>query len=252
MKDRKFWNFAETTDGEGTKEGRTLFIEGIIAEESWFDDEVSPKQFKAELESGEGDLTVVINSCGGDCFAASKIYAMLCEYKGKVTAKIEALAASAASVIAMAADEVLMSAPAIMMIHNPTSVAAGDHIAMKAVIGELEEVKEGIINAYRSKTGLSRAKISALMDDTTWMNARKAIALGFADGIIDGKGGGESTEESETAENAVIFSQNVMNRAILNKMESRYQCPAAEDKEEKEEHSLTDVMNRLETIKKYI
>ena len=93
---RKFWNWASDSDTQS----RTLYLNGVIAEESWFEDDVTPKAFKEELISGEGDIEVWINSPGGDCIAASQIYNMLMDYKGNVTVKIDGIAASAASVIA--------------------------------------------------------------------------------------------------------------------------------------------------------
>ena len=100
---RKFWNFV-ISDGKNI-----LRLDGAIAEETWWGDEVTPAAFKAELNECEGDIIVWINSPGGDVFAAAQIYNALKEYPGKVTVKIDGLAASAASVIAMAGDEVLMS-----------------------------------------------------------------------------------------------------------------------------------------------
>lgn len=141
-----------------------LTLNGTIAEESWFDDDITPQLFKDELNSGTGDITVWINSPGGDCVAAAQIYNMLMDYKGNVTVKIDGIAASAASVIAMAGTEVLMSPVSTMMIHNPATVAMGDHNEMQKAIEMLNEVKESIINAYEIKTGLSRAKLSHLMD----------------------------------------------------------------------------------------
>ncbi len=111
----KFWNFS--SDGDNN----ILRIDGYIAEESWFSDDVTPKQFAAELAAVQGDLVLFINSGGGDCFAASQIYTMLQEHKQKsckVTVKVDGIAASAASVIAMAGDDVLMSPTSVMMIHN--------------------------------------------------------------------------------------------------------------------------------------
>lgn len=105
---------------------RTLFLNGTIAEDSWFDDDVTPQMFKEELMDGSGDITVWINSPGGDCVAAAQIYNMLREYDGNVTVKIDGIAASAASVIAMAGDKVLMSPVSMMMIHNPMTIAFGD------------------------------------------------------------------------------------------------------------------------------
>ena len=167
-----------------TSETRTLFLNGAIAEESWYDDDVTPKLFRDELMAGKGDIVVWINSPGGDCVAASQIYNMLMDYKGNVTVKIDGIAASAASVIAMAGTKVCMSPTALLMIHNPFTVAIGDSDEMKKAIAMLDEVKESIINAYELKTGLSRAKISHMMDAETWISANKAVELGFADEVL--------------------------------------------------------------------
>ena len=164
---------------------RTLFLNGTIAEESWFDDDVTPQLFRDELNAGSGDITVWINSPGGDCVAAAQIYNMLMNYKGNVTIKIDGIAASAASVIAMAGTKVIMSPVSMMMIHNPATVACGDSADMQKAIAMLDEVKESIINAYEIKTGLSRAKLSHLMDAETWMDANSAIEMGFADEDYD-------------------------------------------------------------------
>jgi ATP-dependent Clp protease protease subunit len=186
----KFWKWVrnkapDPNEPDTATESRTLFLNGTIAEESWFDDEVSPALFKSDLEDGTGDITVWVNSPGGDCFAAAQIYNMLRDYKGKVTVKVDGLAASAASVIAMAGDEVLVSPVSMIMIHNPSTVAMGDSAEMQKAIEMLSEVKASIINAYQAKTGLSRNKLSKLMDDETWMDATKAVELGFADGVIE-------------------------------------------------------------------
>ena len=177
---RHFWNWVKNAD-----ETRTLFLEGVIAEESWFSDEVTPAMFKEELFAGNGPILLHINSPGGDCIAASQIYSLLMDYKGDVTVKIDGIAASAASVIAMAGTKVLMAPTALMMIHNPATVAFGDHEDMQKAIEMLNEVKESIINAYEIKTSLSRAKLSRLMDEETWMNAKKALELGFTDGLLE-------------------------------------------------------------------
>src|SRR5574344_275580 len=160
---KKFWNWKNKTitnqETETQSQERILFLNGTIAEESWFDDEVTPALFKDELNSGEGDITVWINSPGGDCIAAAQIYNMLLEYKGNVTIKIDGVAASAASVVAMAGNRVIMSPVSMLMIHKPMTMAAGDTTEMKKAISMLTEVKESIINAYELKTGMSRDKI---------------------------------------------------------------------------------------------
>ena len=184
---KKFWNWLGARDEAEAPEERVLEINGEIASESWFDDDVTPKLFKDELMSGTGPITIWLNSPGGDCIAASQIYSMLMDYAGEVTVKVDGIAASAASVIAMAGTKVLMAPTALMMIHNPMTLAWGDRSEMTKAIEMLDEVKESIVNAYEIKTGLSRAKISHLMDAETWMNANKAIELGFADDILEDK-----------------------------------------------------------------
>lgn len=206
-------------------------MNGVIAEESWFDDDVTPALFKDELNAGTGDVTLWINSPGGDCVAAAQIFNMLSEYPGKVTVKIDGLAVSAASVIAMAGDEVWMSPVSMMMIHNPATVAWGDHAELKKAMELLDAVKESIINAYVRKTGQSRAKLSHLMDAETWMDANKAVELGFADDILfkkeeqgsEGENGdpGASRTENGTSD-SVMFSRRAVNNALMNKLERHY------------------------------
>ena len=184
MKTKKFWKWTNLAATETAPVERVLHLNGTIAEESWFDDDVTPQLFKDELFAGDGDITVWINSPGGDCVAAAQIYNMLMDYNGNVTIKIDGIAASAASVIAMAGTKVLMSPVSMLMIHNPMTIAMGDAGEMEKAIEMLGSVKDSIINAYEIKTGLSRAKISHLMDAETWMDAHKAVELGFADDIL--------------------------------------------------------------------
>ena len=190
MSQKKFWMWRNQADAGGEKGeadsggARELELYGTIAEESWFDDDITPAMFKEELFAGSGPITVWINSPGGDCIAASQIYTMLMDYKGDVTVKIDGIAASAASVIAMAGTEVLMAPTALIMIHNP---------------------------AYEIKTSLSRDKLSKLMDAETWMNANKAVELGFADGVME--------DEKTVAEiPAYAFSRKTVQAALMNKI----------------------------------
>lgn len=209
---KKFWNWAR----DDNSSVRTLYLDGVIAEESWFDDDVTPKAFKAELTAGEGDIVIWLNSPGGDCIAASQIYTMLMDYKGKVTVKIDGIAASAASVIAMAGTTVLMAPTALMMVHNPLTVAIGDSEEMQKAIAMLSEVKESIINAYEIKTGQSRAKLSHLMDAETWLNAKKAIELGFADGILD-----DEKKRLQTEDFTYAFSRRAVTNSLLDKVKPK-------------------------------
>lgn len=210
---RKFWNWVKN-DAE---EERTLILNGEISDETWYGDEVTPKLFEKELNAGTGNITVWINSPGGCVFAAAQIYNMLMEYKGDVTVKIDALAASAASVIAMAGTRVLMSPVGLMMIHNPMTIAIGDSREMQKAGEMLDEVKESILNAYEIKTGLSRMRISHLMDGESWFNAKKAVELGFADGIL---GDAEKTEDfaGGVGTEGMMFSRTAVNNSLLSKL----------------------------------
>lgn len=204
---RRFWNWAR----DETTEERTLYLNGVISDETWWGDEVTPKLFKDELLAGSGNITVWINSPGGDVFAAAQIYNMLMDYTGKITVKIDGLAASAASVIAMAGGDVYMSPVSMLMIHNPSTIAVGDSEEMLRAKALLDEVKESIINAYELKCGLSRAKLAHLMDAETWMNANKAIELGFADKIMFADG-------ETTAADSLIFSRMAVTNSLISKL----------------------------------
>jgi ATP-dependent Clp protease protease subunit len=211
---KKFWHWVKNETGEE----RTLHIRGVIAEESWLGNEVTPKIFEEELLSGTGDITVWIHSPGGETFAAARIYNLLMEYTGKVIVKIDGLAASAASVIAMAGGRVLMSPVSMLMIHNPCVLAFGDSEEMLRAKAMLDEVKESIINAYALKSGLSRAKISRIMDEETWLSAHKAVELGFADEIMFA----ERAKDAALPENAGFsFSRQAAVNSLLAKFKKK-------------------------------
>ena len=206
---RKFWNWVTATDG-----GRTLYLDGPIASDSWWGDEITPAIFKEELNNSKSDMTIWINSPGGDVFAGAQIYNMLQEYPGKIIVKIDGSAASIASVIAMAGDEVLMSPVSTIVIHNPETIAFGDESELLRVKSMLSEIKEAIINAYEIKTKLSRTRISHLMDEESWMNAKTAMDLGFADGMLYDNAG----VEGNSVYNSVLFSKKEMAATLLKKL----------------------------------
>ena len=205
---RKFWNWVWN---EGEK--RVLLLDGEISDETWWGDEITPQMFRSELHAAEGDIDLWINSPGGDCYAAAQIYNMLMEYKGNVAVKIDGIAASAASVVAMAGSTVEISPLGMLMIHNPMTVSIGDTHEMERTITFLAEIKESIINAYELKTGLSRAKISRLMDAETWMNAKKAVELGFADSVLYTDVQRPVTEVAD----GLIFSRAAVTNSLLSK-----------------------------------
>ena len=230
--------------------------------------------------AGSGDITVWINSPGGDCVAAAQIYNMLMDYNGNVTVKIDGIAASAASVIAMAGTKVLVTPVSMLMIHNPITVAMGDKTEMEKAIDMLASVKDSIINAYELKTGLSYAKLSHLMDAETWMDAKKAVELGFADEIIsrpslakeDDKEDEddedetvvETEEETETKSepdedddengkkkaNAMLFSRKAVNNALHDKLK-RYISTSDEGNSNKG-RSVDSLKDELDHYKKSI
>lgn len=216
---KKFWNWVrirnEAPAEPGTEpapaESRRLYLNGTIAEESWWDDDITPAIFREELESEDGDIEVWINSPGGDVFAAAQIYNMLQDYKGHVTTFIDGMAASAASVIAMAGNTVRMSRVGMMMIHNPSTIAWGDVSEMQKTIDTLNAVKDSIMNAYQAKTGLTRAKISHLMDDETWMDANTALEMHFIDEIADPSG-------AMGTPNVANYSDTVLQNSIKERM----------------------------------
>ena len=183
-----------------------------------------------------------INSPGGDCVAAAQIYNMLMDYHGNVTMKIDGIAASAASVIAMAGNKVLMSPVSMLMIHNPMTVAMGDTAEMQKAIEMLSEVKESIMNAYEIKTGMSRAKISHLMDAETWMNANKAVELGFADDILNR----EEPPEAPAADSLMYSEAQVVNTLMGRIAEKCRIAPKTETKTKAE-----DLISRLDLLRNW-
>lgn len=204
---KHFWNWSGPTNQ------RVLTINGTIAQESWLDDKITPQLFQDELNESEGPIELWINSPGGDCIAASQIYTMLMNYKDDVNVKIDGVAASAASVIAMAGTMVSMAPTAMLMIHNPLTLAKGEAGDMQKAIQLLDETKESIINAYELKTGLPREKISAMMDDQTWMNVNKAIQLGFADEML--------SNPDEPPTNCYTYSDHQAGLVLLNKLKPK-------------------------------
>lgn len=244
---KKFWkwkNQVMRNQNEEEVTERILFLNGTIAEESWFDDDVTPQLFKEELNQGNGNITVWINSPGGDCVAAAQIYNMLIDYKGDVTVKIDGIAASAASVIAMAGTKVLMSPVSMLMIHNPMTIAFGNKGEMEKAISMLDEVKESIINAYEIKTGMSRVKLSHLMDSETWMDAHKAVELGFADDILKRS----DTIDMEVPQVSMMYSKAQVVNSLMERIATKCKI---ENKETNTGVKADELMDRLFLMKNW-
>ena len=262
----KFWNWIHDDSG-----GRVLRLEGPIDSESFWGDEITPQMFRDELYAEEGDITLWVNSPGGNVFAAAEIYTMLRDYPGKVTVRIASIAASAASVVAMSGNPVQMSPTALIMIHNPSTIAMGNAKDMEKAITTLNEVKESIINAYAFKTGLTRNRISKLMSDETWLNAKKAVELGFADEILfeskkkaeedpdekepdqvmeeapnEEEKSGEEEEKPRTLEDTIWqFSSRLMGETILNRLGAKCEPPGKDTEPESTGETLEPPEARL-------
>ena len=197
-----------------------ILLYGDIGE---YDDNVRSGDIARELLEAEaltGKVDVRINSNGGEVYSGIAIFNALKNSKADITIYVDGIAASAASVIAMAGTRVLMSPVSTMMIHNPLTVAMGDSDEMRRAIQMLDEVKESIINAYEIKTGLSRTRLSHLMDAETWMNANKALELGFCDEIMFRR------EEAEAdAEDSFLYSSRAVTNCLLNKLKAHAPKP---------------------------
>lgn len=203
---KKFWAMSETDN--------VLRIEGEIASESWWGDEVTPKEFKGDLGKLKGDITVYISSPGGDVIAASEIYTALKEHKGHVTVKIEGIAASAASVIAMAGDTVQMSPTAYMMIHRASTVVWGNVDDMDETARMLREIDDGIILAYQTRSHLSREELLDLMTKESWLNAKSALDFGLIDEIM--------YQGEKTADDEKVRDLSARTRGVVYAAASRY------------------------------
>ncbi|NCU40857.1 hypothetical protein EOL73_03820 [Candidatus Saccharibacteria bacterium] len=180
----KFWKIQNSVESDGAE----LILEGAIASETWWGDEVTPAAFRAELKQFEGrDLTVVINSGGGDVFAGLAIYDALTNLNANITVRISGLAASIASVVAMAGDKIIMSPGSMMMIHKPWVMAAGDANELAKSIEVLNGIEKSIVPIYVNRSGLTEERVRELLEAETWMSADEAVELGFADEAVEAK-----------------------------------------------------------------
>lgn len=178
----KFWQVKNEVNGNS----EILLYGPIAGESSWWGDEVTPRSFAEDLESlGGRDVTVRINSGGGDVFAAHAIHNQLVAYKGRVTVVIDGLAASAATIIAVAGDRIIMPANALFMIHNP-AIGLSDYYGADELLKAAEAlntIKGSIVAAYRKRCKASAEELAAMMDAETWMGAAECLEKGFVDEI---------------------------------------------------------------------
>lgn len=178
---KKFWNLKMTA-----KNSAELILYGPISEYSWWGDEITPKQFSDDLNAlGDvEEISVRINSGGGDVFAGMAIYSMLKRHEANIIVYIDGLAASIASIVAMAGDRIIMPKGAMMMIHNPwTSIWGADANVLRHTADVLDKIRDALVDVYTDKTNLDKDEIISMLDAETWMTAAEAVEKGFADEI---------------------------------------------------------------------
>ncbi|MBQ9631376.1 MAG: Clp protease ClpP [Lachnospiraceae bacterium] len=167
---------------------REILLNGYIDDEVWFGDEITPDALHdllyAERKDTSEDVHIRLNSYGGSCNAAVRMHDDLAAYPGKVSITISGTAASAATVLCMAADSLDMTPGSLYMIHDPSIVAMGNVHDLKDAIRLLEASKESILNVYETRMKITREQASAMMSKTTWMDAQEALEDGFIDSIL--------------------------------------------------------------------
>lgn len=234
----KFWSFVkDASTGESE-----LLLDGVIASESWWDDEISPKMFHDELAAYSGDVTVRINSPGGDVFAGIAIYNALVEHDGKITIKVDGLAASIASLISMAGDDIVMLPGSMMMVHQPWTVAMGNADEMAKVSADLKKIGESMIPIYTNRTGLSEERVLELLKDETYMTGAEAVELGFATEAVEAK-----TSMSASIKNAINYATSVKDAVMQPVMSLQARKPKAEEVVETPEET-TEVVETPEVV----
>lgn len=238
-----FWQIKN----EAEEEEAELVLYGEIANSSWYEDDVTPKQFAEDLKAlGGKDLKLRINSPGGDVFAAQAIYNQLKSYTGNITACIDGMAASAATIITCAADKVVMPSNGIFMIHNPMCIVMGymDVPKLKKMTDRLTVVKQTIVNVYMKKCkNVSESKLNKLMDAETWMNADEALDYGFVDEV----------DADEQVNNFLQGGVAVVNNVSIDmtrfkqpeKLKDILQSKPKEDKDMDDEKTLLDKLRDL-------
>ncbi|AQZ46139.1 ATP-dependent Clp protease proteolytic subunit ClpP [Paenibacillus larvae subsp. larvae] len=227
---KKFWNMKKTANNNGE-----LTLYGNVSEYSWWGDDITPQQFRDDLYAlGEvDDITVRLNSPGGDVFAGLHIYQVLKEHKAKVTVRVEGFAGSIASVIAMAGDQVIMPKGSIMMVHNPWTFTMGEASDLRQTADILDTIRDALVEVYMTKTGLQEDELNALLDSETWMTSAQAVEKGFAD------------EEEQTMQISACLRGRT---AIINGLEMDWSQYAQAPDLPKEERKSTDVLGKVQAV----
>ena len=203
---KKFWNFIRNEDvGE-------LSLYGDISDTTWWGDEITPKQFQEDLNA-LGDvstLNIYINSGGGDVFAGQTIYSILKRHSAHKVVHVDGLAASIASIIAMAGDEVIMPKNAMMMIHNAWTVASGNKDDLRAMADTLEKIDGVLRDVYVAKTGREAEEVEEKMNNETWFTADEALEFGLIDSV------GEELKAAASLDNKFLDRYHNIPNDIIN------------------------------------
>lgn len=237
---KKFWKLTNSVDSSGS----TLILDGPIASESWWGDEVTPQEFRNELKKiNTNKLEVIINSVGGDVWAGVAIYDALKGLDAEVTVKVSGLAASIASVIAMAGDKITITPGSTMMVHRASTLAMGNADDLEKAIEMLQTVEDGIIDIYAERTGQTKEQIRNLLDAETWMSAEKAVELGFADEVVKPEVDDEEAPVSNIFSGNFALSMSATKESVDNfvkKVQSDANDTAKEDEAAEPTHDNTD------------
>lgn len=216
-------NFAVVHDEEkGVSE---LTIYGDIGESYWWDSTSATDVDSALKEAGNNDLVIHLNSPGGSAFDGIAIYNRLKAHKGKVIIHVDGWACSAASIIAMAADELVMGAGAMMMIHEASTIVWGSKTLMRKEADMLEKLEDGIVDIYMTRANAEREEIRDMVDKETWFSANEAVEFGFATSTATTVEEDDTSEELAQLKAQMQTMQNELNQ-YKNQQREPEQAPA--------------------------
>lgn len=231
----------EVTDSE-----HILTLSGVVAKDSIFDydgDLINMKTISDSLESiGNRKLLIKLNSYGGDAFEGIEIYNYLKSLKNKVVVEVTSIAASAASIIAMGADEIRMSNGSQLMIHEASTFAVGTKSEMQKTLNALKSMDNSIVDIYHEKTGLDKTEILQLMEEETWFTSEEAVKYKFADNVITTKGG----------DSVAKHTKNDIAKRIVAMLNEEEEVEETEVEEVDYEKRIKDIERRLEALEKRV
>ena len=231
----------EVTDSE-----HILTLSGVVAKDSIFDhdgDLINMKAISDSLESiGNRKLLIKLNSYGGDAFEGIEIYNYLKSLKNKVVVEVTSIAASAASIIAMGADEIRMSNGSQLMIHEASTFAVGTKSEMQKTLNALKSMDNSIVDIYHEKTGLDKTEILQLMEEETWFTSEEAVKYKFADNVITTKGG----------DSVGKHTKNDIAKRIVAMLNEEEEVEETEVEEVDYEKRIKDIERRLDALEKRV